>query len=55
MTDRIFRIKEKGWFADVEVFAGDFTDRITEGFKTAAPYGDVTNSPFELPTESPRD
>ena len=39
----------------MEVFAGDFTDGITEGFKTAAPYGDVTDSPFEMPTESPRD
>jgi len=39
----------------VEVFAGDFTDGITEGFKPAAPYSDVTDSPSELPTESPRD
>jgi len=46
---------KKRRFADVEVFAGDFTDGITEGFKTAAPYGDVTDSPFEMPTESPRD
>ena len=37
------------------VFAGDFTDGITEGFKMAAPYGDVTDSPFELLTNSPRD
>jgi len=39
----------------MEVFAGDFIDGITEGFKTAASYGDVTDSPFEMPTESPRD
>ena len=39
----------------MEVFAGDFTDEITEGFKTSAPYGDVTDSPFKMPTESPRD
>jgi hypothetical protein len=39
----------------VEVFAGDFTDEITEGFKMAAPYGNVTDSPFEMPTESLRD
>jgi hypothetical protein len=39
----------------VEVFAGDFTDGITERFKTAALYGDVTDSPFELPTKSSRD
>jgi hypothetical protein len=46
---------KKGWFADVKVFAGDFTDGITERFKTATPYGDVIDSPFELPTDSPRD
>jgi hypothetical protein len=39
----------------VDVFAGDFTDGITEGFKTADPYGDVTASQFNMPTESPRD
>jgi hypothetical protein len=55
MTDGIFKIKKKRSFADVKVFAGDFTDGITEGFKTAAPYGDVTDSPFELLTDSPRD
>ena len=54
MTDRIFGIKKR-WFADVEVFAGDFTDGLIEGFKIAAPYGDVTDSPFNMPTESPRD
>jgi hypothetical protein len=32
-----------------------FTNIITEGFKTSAPYGDVTNSPMEMPTNSPRD
>jgi hypothetical protein len=37
----------------VEVFAGDFIDRITEGFKSRSPYSDVTNSPSELPTEPP--
>jgi len=37
----------------VEVFAGDFTNRMTEGFKLGSPYSDVTNSPSELPTESP--
>ena len=46
---------KKRRFANVEVFAGDFTDGITEGFKTAASYDDVTDSPFEMPTESPRD
>jgi len=49
-----FFLKKKR-FADVEVFAGDFTDRITEGFKLAAPYNDVIDSPLELLTESPRD
>jgi len=32
-----------------------FTDEITEGFKTSAPYGDVTDSPMEMLTDSPRD
>jgi hypothetical protein len=27
----------------------------TGGFKTSAPYGDVTDSPMEMPTDSPRD
>jgi len=39
----------------VEVFAGDFTDEITEGFKMVASYGDVTDLPFEMSTKSPRD
>jgi len=39
----------------VEIFAGDFIDGIIEGFKTADLYGDVTDSPFEMPTELPRD
>jgi hypothetical protein len=45
--------KKKRRFADVEVFAGDFIDGITEGFKPRSPYSDVTNSPSELPTEPP--
>jgi len=49
------KLKKKGRFADVEVFAGDFTDRITEGFKPGAPYSDVTDSPSKLPTKSLRD
>jgi len=32
-----------------------FSDGITEGFKTAAPYGDVTGLPFKMPTELLRD
>jgi len=39
----------------VEVFTGDFTDGITEGFKMVASYGDVTDSPFEMLTKSLRD
>jgi len=34
---------------------GIFTDGITEGFKTSAPYGDVTDSPMQMLTESLRD
>jgi len=30
------------------------SDGITDGFKMAAPYGDVTGSPFNMPTELPR-
>jgi hypothetical protein len=37
----------------VEVFAGDFTDGIIEGFKPGSPYNDMTDSPSELLTESP--
>jgi hypothetical protein len=37
----------------VEVFAGDFTDGITEGFKPGSPYNDMTDSPSELPMEPP--
>jgi hypothetical protein len=36
----------------MEVFAGDFTDEITEGFKPRSPYSDVTNSLSELPMKS---
>jgi hypothetical protein len=50
ITDRIFRIKKRR-FADVEVFAGDFTDGITEGFKSEASYSDMINLPLELPIE----
>jgi hypothetical protein len=32
---------------DVEVFAGDFTDRITEEIKPGSSYNDVTPSPKE--------
>jgi len=37
----------------MEVFAGDFIDGITEGFKPGSPYSDVIKSPSELPTEPP--
>ena len=39
----------------MEVIAVFFIDGITEGFKTPAPYGDVTDSSMKMPTESPRD
>jgi hypothetical protein len=39
----------------VEVIAGIFTNGITEGFKTSATYGDVTDSSMKMPTESQRD
>jgi hypothetical protein len=54
ITNDIFmRIKKKRWFVDVEVFPGDCTNGITEGFKPGSPYSDVTKSPSELPMESP--
>jgi hypothetical protein len=37
----------------MEVFAGDFTDGMTEGFKPGSLYSDVTNSPSELLMEAP--
>ena len=46
--------KKKG-FDDVEVFAGDFTNRLIEGFKTGSLYSDVTNSLSKLSMESPTD
>jgi len=52
ITDKISRIKKRR-FADMKLFVGDFTDRITEGFKPGFPYSDVTNSPSELSMESP--
>jgi hypothetical protein len=33
ITDGLFRILKKKHVDDVEVFAGDFTNEITEGFK----------------------
>ena len=36
--------KKKNQVDDVEVFAGDFIDRITEGFKPGSSYDDVTSS-----------
>ena len=46
---------KKRQFTDVEVFAGDFIDRLTEGFKPIASYSDEIDSPSVLPTKSPRD
>ena len=33
----------------MEVFVGDFTDIIIEGFKPGSPYNDVSTSPAKLP------
>jgi hypothetical protein len=35
-------------------FTNENADGITEGFKTSAPYGDVTDSPMQMPTDSHR-
>ena len=47
-----FFLKKKQ-FVDVKVFASNFTNGITEGFKPGSPYSDVTDSPSEVPTKSP--
>jgi ABC-type oligopeptide transport system substrate-binding subunit len=48
MTDGIFKIlKKKRQFADMKVFAGDFTDGITEKFKPESSYSDVPYLPSE--------
>jgi hypothetical protein len=52
-TEYIEFFKKKKHFNDVEIFAGDFTNGMTKGFKPGFPYSDVTNSPSELPMESP--
>jgi len=56
ITDRMLRIyKKKGGLLTWRLLQVFFTDGITEGFKTSAPYGDVTDSPMKMPIESPRD
>jgi len=55
MMDEIFRIKKKGGSLTWRFLRVIFIDGIVEGFKTATPYSDMTNSPFKMPTKSPRD
>jgi len=43
---------KKRRFVDVEVFASNFTNEITKGFKPGSLYSDVTNSLSELPMKS---
>jgi len=56
LTDGMLRIKKKKGgsltWRSLRVF---FTDGITEGFKTSAPYGEETGSPMKMPMKSPRD
>jgi len=53
ITDGIYRIlKEKKQCDDMEVFADDFINGITEGFKLGSSYSDVTSSQAELSMES---
>ena len=55
-TDGMLRIKKKeGGSLMWRLLRVFFTDGITEGFKTSAPYGDETDSPMQMPTESLRD
>jgi hypothetical protein len=37
----------------MEVFVGDFTDEIAEGFKPGSSYSDVSPSPAKLSMQSP--
>ena len=39
ITDGKSELLKKGRVPEAEVFAGDFSDRITDGFKTYDPYG----------------
>jgi hypothetical protein len=55
ITDEMLRIKKKGGSLTWRLLRAFFTDEITEGFKTSAPYGDVTDSPMTMLTESLRD
>jgi hypothetical protein len=45
--DRMLRIKKKGGSLMWRLLRVFFIDGITEGFKTAAPYGDVSYLPSE--------
>jgi len=46
-TDEMLRIKKKGGSLMWRLFLVLFSNGITEGFKTAAPYGDETGSPMK--------
>jgi hypothetical protein len=50
--DGLYRILKNKRFDDVEIFIGDFTDGMIEGFKPGSPYSDVTNLLSEWPMES---
>jgi hypothetical protein len=56
ITDIMLRIyKKKSGSLTWRLLQIFFTDGITEGFKTLAPYSDVTDSPMKMVTELPRD
>jgi len=57
LTDGMLRIKKKkeGGSLTWRLLQVFVTDRITEGFKTSAPYGNETGSLMKMLTESPRD
>jgi len=52
ITEGLFRMLKIKYVNDVEVFAGDFTNKITEGSKPGFSYSDVTLSLAESPRES---
>jgi hypothetical protein len=50
-----WELKKKGGSLTWRLLRVFFTDGITEEFKTSALYGDVTDSPMKMPTESLKD
>jgi hypothetical protein len=52
-TDGIYRILKRKNSVITWNFSDDFTDGMTERFKSVSPYSDMMHSPSELPTGIP--